>query len=125
MSNDYWTGNTLASLTASQISAPWGRGSYCVTRIGFANELFQFWYDARANIAACTNAAHKAAMTTQLEDAGETGRGFFIDDLEEAFQHIHDNSGRWTDDTSSLTYFGGPNKVFRRGGLISDMPNLL
>jgi hypothetical protein len=61
-------------------------------------------------------------MTRELEDAGRTGFGFGIDDLEEAFQHIHNNSGRWTQDTSSMTYFGGPNKVFRRGGLISDMP---
>ena len=120
---DYWTGARLAHLEARDISAPWGRGSFCVQRIAFANELFQFWYDARRNIAACSDSQHRTAMTRELEDAGKTGAGFFtIDDLEEAFQHIHSQGGRWTDDTASLTYCGNPNQVFRQGGLINDMP---
>lgn len=121
--NDYWTGARLAHLEARDISAPWGRGSYCVQRISFANELFQFWYDARRNIAACSDFGHQTAMTRELEDAGESGAGIItIDDLKEAFEHIHSQGGRWTDDTASLTYFGNPNQVFRQGGLINDMP---
>jgi hypothetical protein len=121
--NDYWTGTGLAHLDATHISAPWGRGSYCDQRISFANELFQFWYNARRNIAACTDHSHQTAMTRELVDAGKSGAGFFsIDDLEEAFEHIHSHGGRWTDDTASLTYFGNPNQVFRQGGLINDMP---
>lgn len=122
---DYWTGARLAHLEASDISAPWGSGSLYLQRIAFANELFQFWYDARRNIAACSDLQHRTAMTRELENAGKSGAGLLprsIDDLEEAFQHIHSQRGRWTDNTGSMTYFGNPNQVFRQGGLINDMP---
>lgn len=125
MSNAYWTGTTLAHLASSDISAPWGRGNRYLTRIDFANHVFQFWHDARRSIAACRDSAHQTAMTAELEDAGRTGSGLFIDDLEEAFEHLHANSGRWTDDTTSSSYSGGPDQVFRRGGHIPNLPRPL
>jgi len=115
---DYWAGNRLAHLERTDISAGWGSGSHSGTRIVFVNEVFQFWHDARQNIRSCLDATHKQAMTRELEDAGRTGWGVGLnDDLEEAFQHITNNRGRWTDNYTT-NYFGGQNKVFRRGGLV-------
>ncbi len=58
-------------------------------------------------------------MMDALHSAGREGWGIHWpgsdhpDDLEEAFQHIANNGGRWVDDNTSI-YFGGPNKAFQR-----------
>jgi len=122
MTTAYWTGTREAHLEASQISASWGRGDWCGDRIRFANDIFHFWYVARQSINACTNSAHRQSMTIELESAGTAGAGFGIDDLNEAFEHMDHHGGRWTEDAGSYSYFGGPNKVFRSGGIINNLP---
>ena len=115
----YWAGNQIAHLERNDISANWGNGDYSGTRIAFVNKVFQFWYDARQNIRLCSDAKHKQSMTRELEDAGRTGWGIGRnDDLEEAFEHITRNGGSWTDNYTK-NYYGGQNKVFRPGGLVT------
>jgi len=113
----YWEGIRQAHLNRGDISANWGKGDHSGTSIGFVNKVFEFYYNARQNINKCTNESHRRVMLEELEDAGTAGWGWGVDDLKEAFQHIVENKGRWTDG-STKCYFGGPNKVFRRGGLV-------
>lgn len=122
MTTAYWNGTREAHLEANQISARWGHGDWCGDRIRFANEIFHFWFAARQAINACTNSAQRQAMTRELEDAGTAGTGFGIDDLEEAFDHMDHQGGRWTAEAGSYSYCGGANKVFRSGGIINDLP---
>lgn len=115
MPNDYWNGTRQASLTRGQISAPWGAGDYSANRIALANRAFEIYYQAHRRISACTNGPHRNQMLTSLHDAAQTGWGLFdgVHDLEEAFEHLTDNGGRWTDSATG-TYFGGAQKVFPR-----------
>ena len=106
MSNTYWQGGEQVTLTRDMITAAWaqpgvsnsGRG------IALANRAFDLYYHARRNIDACPDAAHKNAMDRELVDAATTGWGTGVDDLQEAFQHLASNGGRWTDEATENYY---------------------
>ncbi len=110
MPNEYWSGTREAHLDREHITARWAQGDYSSRRIDFANQIFHFWWLARQGIAACTDLTEREAMTRELEDAGRTGWGVGIDDLEEAFNHLHAAGGIWTNETQVGHYAGGTNK---------------
>ncbi|MFT5527625.1 MAG: hypothetical protein ACI9G1_004211 [Pirellulaceae bacterium] len=120
--NDYWEGNVRARLERADVTADWGSGTNSGSRIGFANRVFQFWYDARQNIDACGDSTQQAQMTKELEKCGYTGAGLGIDDLNEAFNYYESQGGVWSDNTESWNYYGGPKKLFHDKMLISDVP---
>lgn len=113
MSNDYWLGARQASLERSQISAPWGApgAAYSGRSIALANRAFEIYYQSHQRISACTDVSHQNKMFRSLYDAARAGWGLGVDDLEEAFQHLTANGGRWTD-SATRNYYGGPQKVF-------------
>ncbi len=113
MPTPYWEGTRRAHLTRSQITAEWGRPgvAHSGTSIAFVNRAFEIYYTAHERIGQCPDADHRRLMMDSLHDAARTGWGFGVDDLEEAFQHLHSNGGRWTDNATK-SYFGGRQKVF-------------
>ena len=113
MSTEYWLGNRQATLQRDQVRADWGRPGteHSGTAIALANRAFEVYYTARRNINACTDSSHKNAMLQKLEEAGRSGWGIGVNDLEESFEHLERNQGIWTDGSTS-NYFGGPNKIF-------------
>jgi len=80
--------------------------------IALANRAFEIYYQAHHRISACAEANHRTSMTNSLHEAARTGWGLGVDDLEEAFQHLDLNGGRWTD-SATKSYFGSPQKVFQ------------
>lgn len=118
--NQYWNGTAHAVLSQSNISASWGTGDHCMTRIDAANRAFCIYYWAKRTLVDSVTDSHWGAMNTALNECATVGWGTGVDDLQEALDHIDSNGGRWTDG-STQTYFGGRGKSYARG-LISDMP---
>ena len=121
MSNDYWNGTRQASLERSQISASWAAPgvAYSGRSIALANRAFEIYYQSHQRISACDEANHRTQMLNSLHDAARSGWGRGIEDLEEAFEHLTRNGGRWTDSATS-NYYGGPQKVFQ--GALTEGP---
>jgi len=115
LSNQYWEGSRQASLEGSQISAAWGRPGveHGGSAISLANRAFEVYYSAYRNIAASAGATHYSQMLAALQDAARAGWGSGVSDLEESFDHLTSNGGRWTDNNTK-NYYGGPNKIFQR-----------
>jgi len=114
MSNDYWDGVRQASLTREQITASWAAPgvAYSGRSIELANRAFEIYYQANRRISDCTSADHRARMLASLRDAARSGWGTGVDDLAEAFEHLEQNGGRWTDN-GTQNYYGGSQKVFQ------------
>ena len=114
MSNDYWDGVRRAMLTRELITPSWAAPgvAYSGRSIELANRAFEIYYEANQRISACTSASHRDQMLASLHDAGRSGWGTGVDDLEEAFEHLESNGGRWTDNATS-NYYGSSQKVFQ------------
>lgn len=115
MSNEYWDGSRQASLERSQITAGWGRAGveHSGASIGLANRAFEVYYSAHRSISAGGGAGHSVQMLAALHEAGRTGWGSGVSDLEESFEHLVAHGGGWSDNNTK-DYFGGPNKIFQR-----------
>ncbi len=105
--NQYSNGSTLAELSQNQITASCGRGEYCGARIQVINEAFRLYYRYRRAIEPLSRTNWNAywAMWRELEDAGDTGWGIGVCDLDDAFDHLIRNGGRWTDENTK-PYWG-------------------
>lgn len=116
MPNPYWDGTRQAHLDRSQITASWGaRGTaHSGASIAFVNRAFEIYYQALQKIGECPDPDQSRQMLESLHDAARTGWGWGVSDLEEAFEHLHSNGGRWTDEDTK-NYYGGRDKVFQRG----------
>ncbi len=112
MPNAYWLGIEQAHLDREQIEAAWGSGEQSGTRIQFVNRAFEIFYQGRQRIRTCRNVEQAGRMERNLEDAARAGWGLGISDLEEAFEHLTANGGRWRDGATSC-YFGGQNKLYQ------------
>ncbi len=112
MSNPYWEGFRQASLERSQITAAWGRPGldHSGASISIANRAFEVYYTAHQNISASAGVSHYSQMLESLHEAGRTGWGVGVTDLEESFEHLTANGGRWTDN-NTLHYSGGQNSI--------------
>lgn len=113
MPNDYWSGIRQATLARAQISAPWGGPGveHSGRSIALANRAFEIYYEAHRRISACPDRDHRALMLDSLHEAARSGWGVGVDDLEEAFQHLADNGGTWTD-AQTAPYSAGPEQAF-------------
>ena len=115
MSNAYWEGRKLAKLTQKDVTAKWGRpdnsGPAHARRIAAANKIFELWYILR------NKAKGNPKMLKALESLGRTGWGLGKDDdLEEAFQHLAKNNGKWVYEAgcksmNAMPLLGLPNYV--------------
>lgn len=114
MPTDYWAGFRQAQLTSDQVTASWGRRgvAHSGTAITFVNRAFELYYQAHQRIESCPDGRQRQRMLEELHDAGRSGWGRGVDDLEEAFQHLDGNGGRWTDE-ATWNYYGGRNKVYQ------------
>jgi len=61
------------------------------------NNAFRTWHDARSLISNVSDLKIKKLMTAQLNDSGYAGSGPGVDDLNEAFDHLAANGGKWKD----------------------------
>ena len=99
-SNLYSNGQQQAEVTQAGIDAAWGHGDNCGDRIKVLNAAFRRYYRYRQRIEQVSRIDWDASwsMWKELEDAGDTGWGSGVQDLDDAFRHLIENGGRWKDD---------------------------
>jgi hypothetical protein len=95
--NLYWMGTKQASLRADQVTAKWISDPTCRVGLEVLNKAFEIFYCSRKSIQACPHSADRAALTVELEDAANSGWGFGVHDMDDAFAHLEKNKGGWTD----------------------------
>lgn len=107
MSNAYWSGAELAYVTEDQIDAANVKrlGGRAVRAMNLAFRIYQ-----NGIVFAVQGGALRLMITSDLHDAARTGWGTGVSDLEEAFEHLATNRGRWKD-TNTKNYWGGPEGV--------------
>lgn len=105
--NAYSNGTVCASVDQDRIKASWGRGDGCGARIESLNKAFRLFYVFRNRIEQVAKRDIEAwlAMLRQLEDAGDTGWGRGVWDLDDAFRHLLETGGTWTDE-NTRPYWG-------------------
>ncbi len=118
MGNKYWDGDEHAVLKKEDVSASWGSGH--PRRIDAANRAFCIWYHGQKTLSENVTSKSWSLMFKSMNDCGRTGWGFGVSDLEEAFDHLIKNNGKWTDNNTA-NYYGGKGKSYK-WGLISDVP---
>ncbi len=111
--SDYWDGRAKAVLTPNLITVGWGHGENSDVQRQFVNRAFEIYYESRNRINRCDNQAHRRLMLESLEDSATDGSGLWgVNDLKEAFEHLADNNGRWTD-SSTDSWSGGRYSIFQ------------
>jgi hypothetical protein len=110
MANQYWLGTVQARLQENHVDATWDAGtnfekSPVAAKVNILNKAFEIYYDARTSIQKCPDQGVRQQMQSDLEDAATTGWGLGVSDLEEAFQHLCQNGGRWKDNNTARYYF--------------------
>jgi hypothetical protein len=122
-SNRYWNASDQASIQQSGVDADWGRPGvpYSSVAVGCLNFAFEVFYTAKTNILQCEDASQRAGMLSKLHDAATNGWGRGVQDLDDAFEHLIANGGRWTDSHTS-NYYGGPGKIFKPANMILEAP---
>lgn len=120
--NQYQDGTTKAFVRQDQMrTQKWQPGTqYYGRATGLLNIAFENYFNARQSINAFTDSDHRKQMLSELEDCACEGFGVFgVDDLDEAFKHLGENNGVWTDNTTS-SYSG----LFQKslGGPCIDVP---
>ena len=105
MSNDYWFGTKHAVLKQGDVMAAWANKP----GLSASNKAFCIWYNGRktAQEMLTKDAKKYTLLTKSLEDCGRTGWGWGINDLEEAFQHLSKNNGKWIDQKTSPYCYNG------------------
>jgi hypothetical protein len=118
----YWTGIDWAEITAERVDAPAlksgpGVGGHTIAGMQLA---FDFYYrgmkiidairapegDLPHSVYNAVSRAKKAAKD-DLQDSARAGWGHGVNDLEEAFEHLAKNGGRWTDNNVRMYGAGG------------------
>jgi hypothetical protein len=110
---EYWNGSAKVELSAADVEPKAMKDDRNFTYArGVMNNAFRIWHDARGLISNVSDVKIKSLMAAQLNEAGYNGAGGGVDDLDEAFDHLAKNSGKWKDsdiygfDTSGW-YAGG------------------
>jgi hypothetical protein len=117
----YWDGVELAEITAEQVEAPALKSGAGVggCTIPAMQKAFDTYYQGMAiakglrmpeGAGGAFQAAFariKKSIIDDLQASARTGWGHGVNDLEEAFEHLADNGGRWTDGNVRM-YGGGP-----------------
>lgn len=105
--NIYSSGTVLAEVTQASIDASWAHEPGAGDRIRTLNAAFQIFYRSRQHIEQVSRVDWDASwrMWKELEDAGDSGYGTGVRDLDDAFRHLIANRGRWKDE-NTLAYWG-------------------
>lgn len=108
--NAYIEGKKHLVLKTHDVTAAWGKGSGCLKNIGLANRAFCIYFYAKQKVEANLMSANYNKMASSLENCLRTGYGWGdCDDLEEVFQHVLKNGGKYTNGKTE-SYNGGANK---------------
>lgn len=113
-SNPYWNGDQHAKLQLDRVEAPWRNGSHANRAVKVANMAFCVYFHGMQEIRRNRGESHEQEMFTSLrkcaKDSGSIwsrlpgGGGGSVHSLQEAFAHLHENNGRWTDPGSARYY---------------------
>jgi hypothetical protein len=107
--SSYRNGNEQASLSASDIDADWADDDRLHGHLQVANRAFELYHTAINNINQVPDRSQRSRMQAKLSEAAASGWGRGVSDLNEAFEHLATNNGKWRDNNVK-SYFGGPNK---------------
>jgi hypothetical protein len=107
--NEYWTGHKQANIgNLSLVAAKWGSGAYSENRLRMINGAFEIYFLLKTSIGKCPDFDHRELMTDELDDAGTSGFGVGVKDLDDAFRHWKNGGTRWTDNnTTTYMKVGG------------------
>jgi hypothetical protein len=95
--NKYSMGHQQASISSlSWVDASWGKGDYCANKLRMLNGAFETFFLLMQTIQDCEDADHRSIMAAELADAGDSGWGSGVTDLDDAFTHWL-GPGHWTD----------------------------
>lgn len=108
--NDFWSGSRQAILHPGTIRTEWGSGDHSGATLSFCNQAFRIFFLARRNQVLRGGTEYSEQIRQALEDCATTGWGTGIHDLQDAFRHLTETGGFWTDDASTA-YYGGPKQV--------------
>lgn len=122
-SNKYWSASEQAYIEQSNVEAAWGKPgvSYSSVAVGCLNFAFEVFYTAKTSILQCEDASQRAGMLKELHGAATDGWGSGVQDLDDAFEHLIANNGKWTGSHTS-NYYGGPGKIFKPANMILEAP---
>lgn len=107
--SSYRNGTEKASLAASDITASWADDDRLSGHLQVANRAFDLYHTAITNIHQVPDSDQRSRMQEKLSNAARSGWGWGVSDLNEAFEHLADNNGKWSDNNVK-SYMGGPNK---------------
>src|SRR5438477_292486 len=106
--NSWWTGHNQALIPRlDMVSAAWGSGDKAANKLRMLNGAFEIYFLLKTSIGQCEDSTMQAEMTKELDDAGTSGSGFGVNDLDDAFQHWR-KPGNWTDNNEK-SYSWKPN----------------
>jgi hypothetical protein len=95
--NKYSMGHQQASINdLSWVDAKWGKGDNCANKLRMLNGAFETFFLIMKSIGDCEDDGHRGVMTAELKDAGDSGWGMGVTDLDDAFTHWL-GPGHWTD----------------------------
>ncbi len=104
MSNIYWNGEKHAELKREDVTADWiNQGGSSTRGLEATNKAFCIWYNGVQTL----QSAYSSEMEESMTECATSGWGMGVDDLEEAFEHLVTEGGKWTDDTSSSQTYNG------------------
>lgn len=105
--NIYSSGTTLAEVSQTTIDASWAHEPGAGDRIRTLNAAFKIFHRCRQHIEQVSHFDWNASwrMWKELEDAGDSGYGTGVQDLDDAFRHLIANQGRWKDENTKA-YWG-------------------
>ena len=118
----YWSGAGQVVLAAGDVEVPRIKDDTAYKwALEAMNNAFRIFYNARKLISCVSDTKAKMAMTADLDDVGETGWGAGVNDLEEAFQHVATNGGKWKDTNVSTVGWACQDKIggFHKNALIA------
>jgi len=112
--NVYINGSKHLVLRSRDITAAWGKGPFYTKRIALANTAFCVYYHAKKKIDDMVLDPKHSQMAASLRNCLRSGYHFNpmsdCDDLEEVFNHVVKNRGKYKD-SKTADYNGGPQTV--------------
>lgn len=87
----------------SWVDATWGKGDYCANKLRMLNGAFETFFLLMKSIEDCDEDEPRQLMTAELKDAGDSGWGTGVTDLDDAFNDWL-GPGHWTDNNVGNYY---------------------
>jgi hypothetical protein len=97
MSTSYIAGQKKAFLAKEQIDSMWGQRE---PNRNLVNAAFALYYNAYRRATTCPDIHHRTKMLADLLSCAQEGWAVYpcAHDLEDAFEHLEANGGRWVED---------------------------